>query len=306
MSLRRTLALVLVVTACLTGLRVAPARAAQSAADQVAADRAKVEAAVAEYEKAGAEQSALDAKVQAASAQLDSLVTQQAACQSQLNARAAAMYRSGDTSPLLILFSASSITDLATRLDFLDTMARQDAENIATLKKARAEAKTSAEGLLELQAQQAEKLDALSEGVARARQDLAGSEAALREYEARVAAAAAAAAAARKAASTKAAPDQSLSGSGEWQTGVASHYARNFTGKGASGEQIGPYSMIVAHKTLPFGTLVEIEYQGKRCVARVADRGPFVAGREFDLGPGVVRVLDFSGVHEIRWRVVGR
>jgi rare lipoprotein A len=62
--------------------------------------------------------------------------------------------------------------------------------------------------------------------------------------------------------------------------------------------------MIVAHKTLPFDTLIEFEYNGKRAVARVADRGPFVTGRDFDLGPGVVRVLDFSGVHEVRFRIV--
>jgi hypothetical protein len=26
----------------------------------------------------------------------------------------------------------------------------------------------------------------------------------------------------------------------------------------------------------------------------------------FDLGPGVVRVLGFSGVHDVRYRVIGR
>ena len=62
--------------------------------------------------------------------------------------------------------------------------------------------------------------------------------------------------------------------------------------------------MIVAHKTLRFGTLIEFEYKGRRAVARVADRGPHTAGRTFDLGPGVVRVLDFSGVHEVRYRII--
>jgi rare lipoprotein A (peptidoglycan hydrolase) len=62
--------------------------------------------------------------------------------------------------------------------------------------------------------------------------------------------------------------------------------------------------MVVAHKTLPFGTLIEFEYEGKRAVARVTDRGPFTLGRDFDLGPGVVRLLDFSGVHEVRFRII--
>ena len=88
--------------------------------------------------------------------------------------------------------------------------------------------------------------------------------------------------------------------------GVASHYGRNFHGRGASGKPIGPYSMMVAHKTLPFGTLIEFEYHGKRAVASVEDRGPFTPGRDFDLGPGVIRVLGFEGVHPIRYRIIKR
>ena len=64
--------------------------------------------------------------------------------------------------------------------------------------------------------------------------------------------------------------------------------------------------MMVAHKTLPFHTLIEFMYNGKRCVASVEDRGPFTPGREFDLGPGVVRALGFNGVHPIQYRIIGR
>jgi rare lipoprotein A (peptidoglycan hydrolase) len=64
--------------------------------------------------------------------------------------------------------------------------------------------------------------------------------------------------------------------------------------------------MMVAHKTLPFGTMVEFSYKGRRAVAVVADRGPYTKGREWDLGPGVVRVLNFNGVHKVRYRVLGR
>jgi rare lipoprotein A (peptidoglycan hydrolase) len=64
--------------------------------------------------------------------------------------------------------------------------------------------------------------------------------------------------------------------------------------------------MMVAHKTLPFHTLIEFEYNGKRAVASVEDRGPQSKDRMFDLGPGVVRVLGFSGVHDVRYRVIGR
>ena len=51
----------------------------------------------------------------------------------------------------------------------------------------------------------------------------------------------------------------------------------------------------VANKTLPCGTLVTIRY-GDRCVrVPVVDRGPYVAGREFDLTEATKRDLGFSG-----------
>jgi rare lipoprotein A len=50
----------------------------------------------------------------------------------------------------------------------------------------------------------------------------------------------------------------------------------------------------VAHKTLPCGTRVTLR-RGDRIVrARVVDRGPFAAGREFDLTPAVKRALGFG------------
>jgi peptidoglycan lytic transglycosylase len=57
----------------------------------------------------------------------------------------------------------------------------------------------------------------------------------------------------------------------------------------------------VAHKTLPCGTELTLR-KGDRIVrARVVDRGPFVAGREFDLTPATRRALDFgsTGIVEV-------
>jgi rare lipoprotein A len=302
---RASLALASAIIASLIWPPALPA-AALSLGDQTAADRAAVARAMEQYNAAQAASDELDAKVAAASATLDDAIVRERQCQQWLGSRAAAMYRAGDGGTLALLLSAENIQELSMRLEMLDRLARQDAANIHALKEARAQATESAEELLALQAEQAKALDAAAAEVARTREELATSEAALRDYEARVAAAAAAAAAARKAANTKANPDQGLTGTGDWQVAVASHYGLNFSGRGASGETIGPYSMIVAHRTLPFGTLVEFEYGGKRAVARVADRGPHVAGREFDLGPGVARVLGFSGVHEVRYRVLGK
>lgn len=55
----------------------------------------------------------------------------------------------------------------------------------------------------------------------------------------------------------------------------------------------------VAHKTMKCGTKVTIHYRGRTIVAPVIDRGPFVAGREFDLTGAAARALRFDGVDTI-------
>lgn len=294
------------IAAGLMGPAASPA-VASPLTDQTAADRAALARATEQYDAARAQAAEVDARVDAVFAELDAAQAEVAACQERLRIRAVAMYRADDPGALALIFSAATIQDLVTRLDLLERVARSDAENLRALKTARADAAKAAEELTAIQAEQARALDALAQEVTSAQQALASSEATLREYEAKVAAEAAAAKAAAAArAAAAAAANQQLTGSGEWQTGVASHYGINFTGRGASGETIGPYSMIVAHKTLPFGTLIEFEFQGKRAVAKVADRGPFTPGRDFDLGPGVVRVLGFSGVREVRYRIISQ
>ena len=309
MSEQRTLllAIAIAIAICLMGPVAIPAAAAPSAA-QTAEDRAQVNAAVERLAAAREKSASITAQVEVASAELDSIIAEQDDARKRLTSRARVMYRSGNTSFLEVLLSAESFQDFATRWDLLSRMSRQDAQDLITLQTAREEADRSAESLMALQAEQAETTDAIEAEVARARQELAASEAALREYNARIAAQAKAAKPAAAASSASAAtPSDSTpqtGGSGAWQTAVASHYGRSFTGRSASGVEIGPYSMIVAHRTLPFGTLVEFEYHGKRAVASVQDRGPHVPGRTWDLGPGVVRVLDFAGVDDVRWRLV--
>lgn len=90
-----------------------------------------------------------------------------------------------------------------------------------------------------------------------------------------------------------------------WQTAKASWYGPGLYGnKTASGAVLTTGMMNVAHKTLAFGTRIEFRYKGRTCVAVVNDRGPFIAGRTFDLGPGTAKALGFSGVGTVQWRVV--
>jgi rare lipoprotein A len=58
----------------------------------------------------------------------------------------------------------------------------------------------------------------------------------------------------------------------------------------ASGERLNCAAMTAAHRTLPFGTLVEVCHNG--CVTvRINDRGPFVRGRHIDLSPAAARAI---------------
>jgi len=90
-----------------------------------------------------------------------------------------------------------------------------------------------------------------------------------------------------------------------WKSATASWYGPGFYGNTmASGEILTTSSMVVAHRTLPFGTRIEFSYKGRTCVATVMDRGPFGAGRTFDLGPGTAKALGFSGVATVKYRIL--
>ena len=55
----------------------------------------------------------------------------------------------------------------------------------------------------------------------------------------------------------------------------------------------------VANKTLPCGTLVTLRYDGRTVRVPVVDRGPYVAGREYDLTEATKRALGFEGTGEV-------
>ena len=49
----------------------------------------------------------------------------------------------------------------------------------------------------------------------------------------------------------------------------------------------------MAHKTLPCGTKVTLRYRGRSVTVRVIDRGPYVAGRDYDLTAATKQRLRF-------------
>ena len=77
----------------------------------------------------------------------------------------------------------------------------------------------------------------------------------------------------------------------------ASYYGPGLYGNGvACGGTLLPHTIGVAHKTLPCGTKVKLRYHGRTVTAPVIDRGPYVAGRDYDLTEAVKERLGFPGV----------
>ena len=74
----------------------------------------------------------------------------------------------------------------------------------------------------------------------------------------------------------------------------ASYYGEAFNGRPtSSGEIFDMNAYTAAHKTLPFGTFLEVTNleNGKKVVVRVNDRGPFVPNREIDLSKAAAKSL---------------
>jgi rare lipoprotein A len=67
----------------------------------------------------------------------------------------------------------------------------------------------------------------------------------------------------------------------------------------ACGGSLTSYTMGVANKTLPCGTLVTLRYGDHMVRVPVVDRGPYVAGREFDLTEATKDALGFGGVGQV-------
>ena len=59
----------------------------------------------------------------------------------------------------------------------------------------------------------------------------------------------------------------------------------------------------VAHKTAPCGTLITFRYNGRQITVPVIDRGPYIAGREWDLTGAAAERLGFPGLGTIEWAV---
>ena len=78
----------------------------------------------------------------------------------------------------------------------------------------------------------------------------------------------------------------------------ASYYGEPFHGRPtSSGEPFDMNAYTAAHRTLPFGTMVEVTNleNGKKVIVRINDRGPFVGNREIDLSRAAAEAIGMIG-----------
>jgi rare lipoprotein A len=94
-----------------------------------------------------------------------------------------------------------------------------------------------------------------------------------------------------------------------FQQGACSWYGPGFHGRRTSnGEVFDKNALTAAHRTLPFGSRVEVTEvrSGKKVRVRINDRGPFIGRRILDLSYAAAASLDIvhKGVANVQLRLV--
>ncbi len=87
---------------------------------------------------------------------------------------------------------------------------------------------------------------------------------------------------------------------------TASYYSSGY--RTASGERFNPNGFTAAHRSLPFGTRLNVTNpaNGRSVIVRINDRGPFVRGRGLDLARGAAFAIGMRGTGTVRITPVGR
>ena len=90
------------------------------------------------------------------------------------------------------------------------------------------------------------------------------------------------------------------------EEGTASWYGIPFHGRrAANGEIFDMNTLVAAHRTLPFGSILRVTNlnNGRDVQVRVIDRGPFVGDRILDLARAAAVALDMIGTGTARVRI---
>jgi rare lipoprotein A len=89
------------------------------------------------------------------------------------------------------------------------------------------------------------------------------------------------------------------------ECGLASVYS-TLSEETASGQDTSVNDRTAAHRSLPFGTLVNIDNQenGHSAVVRITDRGPFVSGRIIDVSQIAAYELGFDDLTKVCLKIL--
>lgn len=95
------------------------------------------------------------------------------------------------------------------------------------------------------------------------------------------------------------------------QQGLGTFYhVRHWGNKTTSGEPYHPFVFSAAHRSLPLGTWVEVEFPktGKKTLVRVNDRGPFLRGGVIDVSKVAAQELGLVsyGISKVKVRPLTR
>ncbi len=93
------------------------------------------------------------------------------------------------------------------------------------------------------------------------------------------------------------------------QQGLGTFYhVRHWGHKTSSGEPYHPFVFSAAHRSLPFGIWVEVEFPktGKKTIVRVNDRGPFLRGGVIDVSKVAAQELGLVsyGISKVKVRAL--
>jgi len=102
-------------------------------------------------------------------------------------------------------------------------------------------------------------------------------------------------------------PEKAKAREAGWsQEGVISYYADKFQGRRtASGKRFDKDAFTAAHRSLPFGTKVEVTNlsNGKSVIVEINDRGPYAEDRILDLSPAAARKIGLLGRGTVKARI---
>ncbi len=104
-------------------------------------------------------------------------------------------------------------------------------------------------------------------------------------------------------------PSTAVPRAGAEEVGIASWYGHPYHGRASSsGEIYDMEKLTAAHRTLPFGTIVQVRNLSNDLTVdvRINDRGPFVDGRIIDLSRAAARQIRMlgPGTAKVRLRVL--